>query len=85
MKNQLTKPQILGERGMIKVPEKCPICGAAYRGGHEIPHYEMKEGLRVFYDCGASMSVKTIGDGVFQILLKNCRATPDKEKADDTD
>ncbi len=60
---------------MIKVPEKCLICGSEYMGGHETPSSIMREGLRVFYQCGASMSVKILSDGVFQILFKNCQAT----------
>lgn len=57
---------------MIKVPAKCLCCGAEYQGGHQLPEKPMKEGLRVFYQCGASMSVKVLFEGVYQILFKNC-------------
>ncbi|MCD6295930.1 MAG: hypothetical protein J7M30_02125 [Deltaproteobacteria bacterium] len=55
----------------LKVPDKCLICGSEWCGGHELPHRPMKEGLRVFYDCGASMSCKRIDCG-YTILIKNC-------------
>jgi len=55
----------------MKTPQTCLICGARWSGGHQIPGMEMKEGLRVFFECGASMSYKCI-DGVYQILFKNC-------------
>ena len=45
----------------------CPICGAEWIGGHCEPGDEMKEGLRVFYDCGCSVSIR---EGV--VLMKNC-------------
>ena len=57
---------------MIKVPERCLICHAFWIGGHETPGQEIKEGLRVFYRCGASISCKEISDGIYQILTKNC-------------
>ncbi|MEA1883757.1 MAG: hypothetical protein U9N62_04450 [Thermotogota bacterium] len=57
---------------IIKVPEKCLVCGAGYLGGHELPTKPMKEGLRVFYTCGASMSVKILDENTYQILYKNC-------------
>lgn len=58
----------------IKVPKKCLICGARWSGGHAKPRGEMKDGLRVFYACGASMSAteSEIIGGVFHILFKNC-------------
>ncbi len=71
-KGWLAGSQKAGGSEMIKVPSKCLICGSDYMGGHQLPRKEMKEGLRVFYDCGASMSVKTLGEGVYQILFKNC-------------
>jgi hypothetical protein len=57
------------------VSAHCPVCGAEWKGGHEVPGKRMREGLRVFYGCGASMSFKR-GDfqGVFHILLKNCQS-----------
>lgn len=57
---------------MIKVPKHCLICGSDYMGGHELPDKPMREGLRVFYICGASMSMKMLSEGVYQILFKNC-------------
>jgi len=58
---------------MIKVPSKCLICGSEYIGGHEWIAEPMKEGLRVFFKCGASMSVRVIMEGVYKILFKNCQ------------
>lgn len=57
---------------MIKVPDKCLICGADWSGGHRVPGKNMKEGLRVFYDCGASMSVEVLSPGIYYVLVKNC-------------
>lgn len=67
---------------MIKVPSNCLVCGREYAGGHELPDKPMKKGLRVFYRCGASMSVKVLIEGVYQILFKNCVADCQK-KGDD--
>ena len=40
------------------IPEKCQICGAPWIGGCGVPGKRYpKAGLRVFFDCGASMSV----------------------------
>ena len=56
----------------ILVPEHCLFCGANWNGGHEIPGKEMKVGLRVFYECGASLSIKEeFPEGCF-LLTKNC-------------
>lgn len=42
----------------IKVPEKCLICNSKWIGGCQIPGYPFpKKGRRVFYECGASISV----------------------------
>lgn len=56
------------------VPEYCPICQAKYVGGHAAAGTRMKIGLRVFYDCGASLSIKKgdVEEGVYHLLLKNC-------------
>jgi len=58
------------------VPEKCMMCGAPYKGGHARPGDHMKMGLRVFYDCGASISIfkdcSHPEDGCFHLLTKNC-------------
>ena len=58
---------------MITAPKKCLCCGSEYVGGHALPGQQMREGLRIFFDCGASMSCKILGAGVFQILFKNCQ------------
>ena len=55
-----------------KVPEYCLICGADWRGGHNAPLQHMELGLRVFYECGASLSCKDLGNGAYQLLIKNC-------------
>lgn len=40
------------------IPEKCLICGAPWIGGCGVPGARYpKPGLRVFFDCGASMSI----------------------------
>jgi hypothetical protein len=58
---------------MPLVPETCMICGAKWMGGHERPGHRMRPGLRVFYDCGASLSVREgYHEGAFHLLLKNC-------------
>lgn len=54
------------------VPDKCPICEHPYHGGTVVPGRRMGLGLRVFYTCGASVSVSDLGDGMFQMLIKNC-------------
>ena len=57
---------------MVKTPANCPICGSPWRGGHQIPPHQMTQGLRVFYECGASVSYKKIDDDTYQLLIKNC-------------
>jgi hypothetical protein len=58
---------------MIKVPKKCLCCGAGYAGGCQRPGKEFPSiGLRVFYKCGASMSIKESHDYGYLILFKNC-------------
>lgn len=55
------------------VPEKSLCCGSAWIGGHQLPGRLMKLGLRVFYKCGASLSVHDdLGDGAYFLLSKNC-------------
>ena len=56
---------------MIPVPDKCLVCGAEWSGGHETPGNEMKNGLRAFYDCGASLSCERLSGG-YRILIINC-------------
>jgi len=58
----------------MKVPETCPLCGAKYIGGHALPGQDMKEGMRVFYACGASHSFKYMKSGRISTLTKNCGA-----------
>ena len=57
---------------MVRVPKYCLICGACWIGGHAPPFKPMTEGLRVFYECGASISCKTLSEGIYQLLTKNC-------------
>lgn len=76
----------------VRCPLHCLVCGALYQGGHALPGAKMKEGLRVFFGCGASMSVKAL-DGEFvkiveyltispyQILFKNCCSEETNEQA----
>jgi len=58
----------------MKVPEKCLICGSDWSGGHQVPLKPMKEELRVFYDCGCSMSYRKNknNEGAYNIYIKNC-------------
>ncbi len=64
-----------GMSGAPKVPEGCLHCGSKWIGGHARPKDTMTPGLRVFYDCGASLSIKEdLGDGAYVLLFKNCRA-----------
>jgi len=59
----------------IKVPEKCLICGIGeWSGGAQIPNEDLQPRVRVFYDCGCSLSYKVIDESIpaFQLLIKNC-------------
>jgi hypothetical protein len=64
-----------------KVPEKSLCCGADYLGGHALPGQPMRFGLRVFYKCGASLSVHHSAgvDNAWFLLSKNCFAKEEKE------
>lgn len=62
-----------------KVPNKCLICGAEWRGGQEVPGKDMKFKLRVFYDCGASLSCENLGCDAFRLLIKNCGGRKEDE------
>lgn len=62
-------------RNRVKVPERCLICGSEWVGGHQVPNEPMTHGLRVFYNCGSSMSMREGSLGAFNILLKNCTTT----------
>jgi len=42
---------------MIKCPEKCLVCGAEWQGGSVQPGEPVVDGLRSFYNCGASLSI----------------------------
>ncbi len=57
-----------------RTPANCMICGAKWIGGHALPGEPMRGGLRVFYDCGASLSIHETfpDDGSFKLLIKNC-------------
>ena len=59
---------------MIKVPAQCLDCGADYSGGHAWKGEPMKAGLRVFYKCGASMSIRVLSEDTYLILFKNCQS-----------
>jgi len=61
----------------MKAPEKCLNCGSKYTGGSVLPGQEMKEGLRVFYECG-SLSCSHPSEGVYQLLVK-CWTERDEE------
>lgn len=66
------------------VPASCMICGAKWIGGHERPGHRMKVGLRVFYECGASLSIKEgFFEGAFHLLLKNCWCEENAKSMDD--
>lgn len=55
------------------VPAKCLICEAPLSAGHQpLSGNRMRLGLRMFYKCGASISVTSANDGCFQLLIKNC-------------
>jgi hypothetical protein len=64
----------------IKVPEKCLYCGAGWRGGHEVPGKDMKVGLRVFYDCGASLAISEKEDLFLRLLFKGCIKSEEDER-----
>ena len=56
----------------IKVPSGCLFCGAPWVDGSQVPGKKMKVGLRVFYKCGASLSVTNNDWGSNSIITKNC-------------
>lgn len=64
-----------------RTPETCPICGSPWKGGCQVPGEPLPLGLRVFYVCGASVSVQVAGGyccnvtenhGSYHMLIKNC-------------
>ena len=69
---------------MIKCPEKCLVCGAEWQGGSVQPGEPVVDGLRSFYNCGASLSIgiyykdfsETIKPNFFrryELLFKGCQ------------
>ena len=54
------------------VPSRCILCESEWQGGHEVPGKPMKESLRIFYKCGASLSYKILSNGTYNFLTKNC-------------
>lgn len=59
----------------VGVPDKCLICGARYIGGHATPKEAMSVGLRVWYECGAVMSIKPdaqIFEDTYYLKIHNC-------------
>ena len=61
--------------GNIKftVPEKCPCCGAKWSGGCQVPRKPMPDNARVFYNCGASLSIKRrLERYAITLLFKSC-------------
>lgn len=62
---------------MIKVPATCLACSAPYSGGAALPDHVLPPGRRVFYACGAALSV-TVLDATIpadKILFTGCHAT----------
>ena len=59
---------------MINVPKTCMVCGADWAGGCAKPGDKFPDvGLRVFYECGASISVReALEGGSYLVLVKNC-------------
>lgn len=61
----------------MRTPKKCLMCGSQWKGGATAPGKPMKEGLRVFYDCGWTVSYKIIeninGRIVHQLISHSCR------------
>jgi len=55
------------------VPEKCPVCGAEWKGGSEVPGNRMNKKSLIAYNCGASLSVKlSKKTNSFSIVVENC-------------
>ena len=49
-------------------PTNCLVCHSKYEGDSVRPYEPMKEGLRVFFECG-SMRVKSVDDEQFMVLI----------------
>lgn len=58
-----------------KTPETCPNCGSKISGGATHPGEDMVPDARVFYICGASISLRNWGskEESPHIMLKNCK------------
>ena len=63
----------------VKVPKYCLYCGAGWKGGHQVPGSIMKLGLRVFYFCGASLSITEQTEDYCRLLFKNCGKQEEEE------
>ncbi len=61
-------------------PETCPNCGSKYSGGGTGLGDEMVSDARVFYMCGASISLRIRPKGHKIIYLTNCSALPEQVK-----
>lgn len=61
----------------VNVPENCLCCGAKWIQGNERPGQPMKMGLRVFYECGASVSLLETQCipcmGIYYLLITGCQ------------
>lgn len=53
-------------------PKFCLICGADWHGLTARPGEPLPPERRVIYECGATLSYRVIGPGVYSILTKNC-------------
>lgn len=60
-------------------PETCPNCGAKLSGGATAPGDEMRPDARVFYMCGAAISLRIRPKGKI-IYLTNCSSLPEQVK-----
>lgn len=59
---------------MLRVPSKCLVCESRWTGGSQLPDKPFRgTGQRVFYKCGASMSIKEEFGNGYLILFKNCK------------
>ena len=58
----------------VMAPKECPICCAKWYSGHAEPMTQMEEGLRIWFACGASLSVRSLDDEGYSytILIKGC-------------
>ena len=61
---------------MIKIPEKCPICGEAWKGGSQKPNEDFKlNGSlcsgRIYYACGCSIFLREYMDTYNLIIRPN--------------